>query len=331
MKKSVPHSTEQPRRRWWLRLAVFIVIVLSAGALFAAVAEYVERASAKPPGSMIALQDKSIHLDCEGSARAKGAPTVILEAASGGMAASWGWVQAAIAKEFRVCAYDRSGRGYSTGESRGLDAEQVAADLHAVLQKAAIGGPYVLVGHSIGGLYARTYQARYPAEVKAIVLLDASHPDQLARVDGVAQRIQQTSSEYTMLSYAAQLGILRTYIGLGGQMDFDGLPAAQRRDMAMFWSRGSHFVSMRDENEQLMRIYAQTAKLDGLGSLPLRVISAEKAINPEWEMLQRDQLNLSTDSGRTVIAGSDHMSLVFNRDHAGQVSRQIIGFIQAVH
>lgn len=77
-----------------------------------------------------------------------------------------------------MCSYDRAGQGWSDPGPEPRDGEHIAQDLHALLQNASIPGPYVLAGHSYGGLFVRAYAAYYPGEVVGLVLLDSAQPDQ---------------------------------------------------------------------------------------------------------------------------------------------------------
>jgi pimeloyl-ACP methyl ester carboxylesterase len=114
---------------------------------------------------------RTIFLSCAGS----GSPTVILEAGAGGGANAWTLVQPEIAKVARVCSYDRANvpGGASDPAHKPRTAADVVADLHAALAAAGVPGPFVLVGHSDGGLFVRLYASLYPDEVAGLVLVDA--------------------------------------------------------------------------------------------------------------------------------------------------------------
>jgi len=107
---------------------------------------------------------------------------VILESGLANMSADWANVQPLVAEGTGVCAYDRAGIAWSDSGPQPRDPRQIAAELHRLLNKANIAGPYVLVGHSFGGLCVRMYADRYPDEVAGMVLLDASHSDQWERL-----------------------------------------------------------------------------------------------------------------------------------------------------
>ncbi len=133
--------------------------------------------SPKPDVNRVDVGGYRLYLQCIGA----GSPTVVLEAGLGSPSEVWGLVQPGVARFTRVCAYDRAGVGGSDAGPRPRTSGTIVAALHTLLRRAGVGGPYVLVGHSIGGFHARLYAHRYPREVAGMVLVDASHPDQLAR------------------------------------------------------------------------------------------------------------------------------------------------------
>jgi pimeloyl-ACP methyl ester carboxylesterase len=112
-----------------------------------------------------------------------GGPTVVLEAGLTDSAATWSGTVPAIAAFTRVVSYDRPNTtaGASDPAPMPRTAADVVADLHALLSAAAVPSPYVLVGHSVGGLFVRLYAGRYPGEVAGLVLVDASHEEQDVR------------------------------------------------------------------------------------------------------------------------------------------------------
>jgi pimeloyl-ACP methyl ester carboxylesterase len=125
-----------------------------------------------PQGERIQVGSGSFYIDCRGS----GSPTVVLEAGAGGGAGSWSGVFEDIAATTRACAYDRAGLGSS--DPRGTRSlGDAAADLRALLDAAGEPAPFVIVGHSLGGAYARIFGSEHPEETPAIVLVDSFDPD----------------------------------------------------------------------------------------------------------------------------------------------------------
>lgn len=120
------------------------------------------RPAAPPPiGRLVDIGGYRLHLACQG----KGSPTVVMEAAIGETGLLWSLVQPAVAQTTRACVYDRAGLGWSDPSPSPRTAAVMVEELHTLLATAEVPGPYVLVGHSFGGLLVRLHAARYPQEV----------------------------------------------------------------------------------------------------------------------------------------------------------------------
>src|SRR5215216_1313636 len=160
-------------RRIWrplLGLVVVLLVLAIVGAIYQASATELAERAYPPPGEMVDVGGYSLHINCVG----QGSPTVVLDAGLGDFSAQWVWVQREVSDTTRVCAYDRAGMGWSEMGPEPRDAKQITGELHTLLSKAGIEGPYVLVGHSLGGLSMQTYAHRYPDEVAGVVLVDSS-------------------------------------------------------------------------------------------------------------------------------------------------------------
>lgn len=135
------------------------------------------RAVIPPPGRLVEVEGHRLHLVCVG----QGSPTVVLEAGMSDAFAVWARVQPALSETTRVCSYDRAGIGYSDPGPLPRTTLTIVRELHTLLGAAGESAPYVLVGHSFGGLNVRAFAAEHPAEVAGLVLVDASHEDQSQR------------------------------------------------------------------------------------------------------------------------------------------------------
>jgi pimeloyl-ACP methyl ester carboxylesterase len=130
------------------------------------------------PGRLIDIGGWRLHLNCTGQARSS-QPIVVLEAGVGDFSVEWSLVQPAVSGFGRVCSYDRGGDGWSDVGPHPRTFHQVVYELHTLLERAGERPPYLLIGHSYGGWLVRTYQAVYPTEVAAMVLVDAGEDNPL--------------------------------------------------------------------------------------------------------------------------------------------------------
>lgn len=123
----------------------------------------------------------SLHIHCVGD----GGPIVVFDAGHGSDGTAWEQVTPGLSRLTRACVYDRAGRGYSSAAPRPRTSQHMVRELHTLLERAGIPGPYVLVGHSLGGLNVRLYASQYPSEVVGMVLVDASTEEQDSRYWGL--------------------------------------------------------------------------------------------------------------------------------------------------
>lgn len=174
--------------RWVKRIAIglasLVVLVLLSGMSYEQVMRHRARQAYPVPGRLVDVGGgRRIQIDCRGT----GSPTVVLEAGLDYLGSlSWAAVQDSIAATIRVCAYSRAGIMWSDAPDVPFDVASVARDLHAALAAAGEPAPWVMVGHSIGGPYVMSFTRAYPSEVKGLVFVDATHPDQFARYHAVA-------------------------------------------------------------------------------------------------------------------------------------------------
>ena len=163
----------------WSRRAVLYpaFVVLTLVALGGAIETVVEATKSNQPpsgGRTYLVAGHKLYLRCVGS----GSPVVILFNGLGERTPSWAWVQSDIAGQTRVCVFDRAGEGWSRSGVGGQDAHQLSADVRGLLAAANVPGPYIVAGHSVGGVYALAYAMDYPADVAGVALIDSSTPYQ---------------------------------------------------------------------------------------------------------------------------------------------------------
>src|SRR5918998_1738836 len=312
-------STTSTRRfmRWIGRALLWLVVALLAlavvGAIYQSIAtERAERAYPLP-GEMVDVGGHSLHIDCVG----QGSPTVVLDAGSGGFSAQWVRVQGEVSGTTRVCAYDRAGMGWSELGPDPRDAKQITGELHTLLSEAGIEGPYVLAGHSFGGMYMQTYAARYPEEVAGVTLVDSSiEPDQFSQRSEARDSNEPQEQSLAVVPQLAQLGVsLLARLGVLRLLSkLDPAPPELPQQRAQI-----------DALTQTLRLGSQGS----LGNKPLAVITAGKS-EPSW-LKQQDKLaTLSSNSIHRVVKGATHTSLEYDRSDAQATSAAIVEVVAAV-
>jgi pimeloyl-ACP methyl ester carboxylesterase len=200
-------------RRILKGFAVAVLVVAALGLTYEQIGRWQDSKHPFRIGRAVDMGGRSLNIDCAGS----GSPAVILESGGGGRG-GYGWhaIQSEAAKFTTVCWYDRAGEGWSGPAPTARSSATVVQDLHELLQRAAVPGPYVLVGHSIGGEYVRVYAARFPSEVAGAVLVDSTHPDQRepAIMLSSINRMPEAGRRFlcAVLPIVERLGIIRTFM-----------------------------------------------------------------------------------------------------------------------
>src|SRR5262249_53919153 len=189
--------------------------------------------------------------------------------------------------------------------------QEAAADLHALLTRAGVNGPYILVGHSLGGVIVRQFAAEHPLDVAGIILLDSAHPDQYERHPEYLNQIEDMMPILRWTPLLSRLGLMRLYVA-GGGIDFGELPARQKAELMAAWSTSKHWDSQQAGIRAARSFYAEAHSLGNLGDLPLVVITAGDNPTVGWDELQVELAALSSNSVHLTVEGATHESLAFN-------------------
>jgi pimeloyl-ACP methyl ester carboxylesterase len=192
-------SNKKKKRRWPKRVLICAAALLTVGCLFQYLGQALDRRNHPPEGVLVDAGGFRLQMNCSGS----GSPTVIAEAGGGDFSIVWRHVQRAVAEQTRFCSYDRAGFGWSESTGAVQTRERVSADLHATLINGGIEGPYIMLGHSLGGVYVRDYALRHPESIAGIVLADSSHENQLLRMLEAMRERQDSGNQLASAVLAA--------------------------------------------------------------------------------------------------------------------------------
>ena len=280
---------------------------------------------APPPGRLVPIDTHRLHLHCSGEGR----PTVVFDAALGASSLSWSLVQPQVARFTQACAYDRAGFGWSEAGPMPRTAGRIANELHRLLQRADVLPPYVLVGHSFGGLVARLFAARHPGDVVGLVLVEPAIPEDWTTPSAERRRLINRGTQLCRIGAGtARLGIARlvallvrigargaarglvSMVSRGGlRREDEGflapvskLPPEARAVVGAAWTQPKFFNAL---GSQIATICGSAAEVQreapaSYGDLPVTVISARRS----------DQFRLAADRtlaglstrGRHVLA-----------------------------
>jgi pimeloyl-ACP methyl ester carboxylesterase len=305
-------------RRVLLGLVIALVALAAGGAIYQAVATAIDQRTYPAPGQLVDVGGYRMHIYCVGD----GSPTVILDHVGAANAAQWGIVQPALANTTRVCAYDRAGFGWSDPGPAPRDAQQNRDELHVLLDKAGIPGPYVLVGHSFGANVARLYVAAYPHQIAGIVLVD---PGTQFDTPGVPENVNAAwkDEDQTIMRagpYLSRLGIFRLSAALGAVPGHGDLPEASSAAFDAMNLTTKFWDTLSAQNTAMPATSGEVLRASqNLGALPLIVLSASQPDDESrqvWTQLNSALAARSSNGIHRVVDGATHMSLALNRAQA---------------
>jgi pimeloyl-ACP methyl ester carboxylesterase len=309
------------RTRAWLLYPVFAFLALAAlGGGYQSVHTALDRSTLAMPGVLVTVNGHDMHLHCTGA----GSPAVILNNGLLERSSDWAWVQASVARGTRVCSYDRAGQAWSAPSTDTPDGPRVASDLHALLTQAHVAGPYVMVGHSTGGLYAMVFAQRYPHEVAGLVLVDSATPRQMTALPAYRTFYSVARRAFALLPTVARLGAGQLATPAGNT-----LPAAAGHAERLFALSPGDLRTQRDEFAALPVTFDQAGTLTTLGDTPLAVLTAGKDMQAGWLAEQHRMAHLSTNTAQRTVNFS-HSELLADRHAAAWSSQAVTSVVQAI-
>lgn len=307
---------------------VGLLLLAATGPIYNAIGEARDARRFQPAGQLVDIAENGklrLHLNCQGSSSGPGRPTVILESGAGVPALSWVLVQSEVAKFARVCSYDRAGYAYSDADVAPRTMARIAEQLELLLRRAGIPGPYVLVGHSIGGIVVRTLYQRIPQQVAGMVLVDSASEFQTERMP----IFQKKSAEVQLRELAQIINREKWLQRLGWTRLTQGPPAfpptwklTDRHTLEELRYLGDSEKAAEALLSEMRDVFSlRLFPAEGaFGNLPLIVLTHGRPVpEPElseeenrateriWQELQAMQVRLSRRGEQRVIADSGHM------------------------
>jgi len=315
---------------------VLVVIVAFSGAYNLLVSTVLQHRY-PPPGSIYSVDGYAMHLYCTGS----GEPTVVVEEGLGDDFITWQRVQPQVAGFTRICTYDRAGLGWSEDRPEPHDAKHFAQQLHALLQAASEKGPFVLVGASAGGFYARQFVSDFPLLVVGMVFSDSSVPDQDGHIPGggwTPEEARQTHHEAMWDLVTQSTGWARLRGQCKGEVE-KGLDTW--RDVARAEAcRPTYARSGLAEWDEFWHSADQAAEARCCANIPVVIVSRDPvwrnpawdpqrdarhiAAQPIWNKLQESLKALSPQSRRILARGSGHHVNIERPDVLVAAIRQVV-------
>lgn len=320
-------------KRGLIGLAGGLLALGGLGAVYQAYATRRDERRHPAPGQLVDAGGFRLHLSVAGQEHS--GPAVILDAGLGLPSTYMTRLQSAIAPFARVVAYDRPGLGWSEPPPDGQphDALGNARALHTALANAGIPGPYVLVGHSAGGLNMLVFAATYPDEMGGLVLLDSTHPDQFSRYPPDQAKGQKRAAQMaTLFDVGSRLGISRLLNG-PHLLEADELTPDQRDALQAYFASPRFAAGMKAEIAAWEELtFPQARAVEDLDAKPLAVLTAGEtaALVPVQIELHRELAALSSDSVHQVVEGASHANLVSHPDHLPEVTAAIRQVADAV-
>lgn len=269
------------------------------------------KAAARPPrGEMVDIGGRRLHLVRAGVRSER--PTIVLEHGAFGCASDWAVVQERLAaKGLASLAYDRAGLGHSDPGPKPRDGKAIVADLAALLREAGEPGPFVLVGHSMGGLMVRLYALTHTAQVLGVVLVDAVTPDVISHPLG-AKGVDAFTRILGWVSHGARLGMMRPVAAFTG--DRIGLPPEASAEKRRIHGSAPHARWAAEEVGQWRATSDQARAGDFPAAMPIAVITAggENTVTALKEMQSAPAI-ASQNGYIEHVAGAGHANLLGRR------------------
>lgn len=307
----------------------FVIFLLVIGVSYQKLSYWYDQSRYSPPGKLVDVGNNYMHLDCTGGDKHESSLTVVLEPGFSMSGIGWARIQGHLDDSWRVCSYDRPGFGWSDPVDEPLDGLHIAQRLHALLDNAGEKGPYILIGHSMGALFAQVFAKEYPEDVEALVLIDPPANDLLSEEERGAFLLAHNrfQSSLKLMSIGVHLGLTR--IDENVWKSKAALPKRELDFLKAHYGRPDHVESMYRQSLSYIDTMKQTGKGSALKGVPVLTLSAENDI-ANYKVFgitherHKSLSEMSAMGQHVIVPESDHISLVLG-ERVSPVTAQLIG------
>jgi len=305
-----------------------------------------------PPGRLVDVGAHRLHMLESG----QGSPTVLLEAGLMSTVLSWTELQHALSGSFRVVSYDRAGLGWSDSGPMPRTADRIVDELHTLLERAAIPPPYILVGHSFGGLTMPLFAARFPDEVGGMVLVDPVVPAEWNPPTEHDRRLTRIGARVCRrAAFLARFGLIRFVVFLlstGGKKAgsylvrlisrgtpaesgsvsspwFSALPANEKAMASVFWVQPKFALTIASQLENLPVSAESVGQFANFSDKPVVILSARTA--PERRRTEHASMAARLPLGEHVLAeNSNHWIMQEEPDLVIRAIQKVVKYSEKV-
>lgn len=321
-------------KRILMALLLIIFLLLMAGFVFERISRSIAE-KIKPDGQFAEVENHQMHYLQQG----KGGPTVVFETAfdpAGHL--QWYHIQQNLPKSYTTFSYDRSGILWSERGANPKTGEKMAEELHTLLEKSKAPKPYILVGHSFGGMLTRFFIHKYPKDVAGVILVDSQYPSDEKYLSPQLYKMVNQGLPGGFLKFANTFGAARLMF----KNMFPENNQYQYQNSVMPALLYKSADATLEEQDHMKSVKTEAAAINTFGSVPLYVITAgdktkydsfikDQKIKNEmlgaWDKMQKDLLNLSTDSKQIIAEKSGHY---INQDQPEVIEKAVNDMVEKV-
>lgn len=317
-----------------MALLLVVILLLITGFIFERISRSIAE-KIQPDGQFAEIENHKMHYLMEGV----GGPTVVFETAfdpAGHL--QWYHIQKNLPKNYTTFSYDRSGILWSERGTNPKTGEKIAEELHTLLEKSKAPKPYILVGHSFGGMLTRFFVQKYPADVAGVILVDSQYPADEKYLSPEMHKMVNQGLPGGILKFANSFGAARLMF----ENMFPAGPQYAYQNTLMPALLYKSADATLEEQDHMKSIKTEAAAINSFGSIPLYVITAgdktrydsfiknQKLKNEmleAWDKMQKDLLNLSTNSKQIIIPKSGHY---INQDQPKMIEEAVNDMVKKV-